>query len=110
MKYKSISENAPNPQVVGGDFKAGAKHLAEIRKHLKLKKAEAPDYLGHHAAAAEAMVALGKLPYVRALPSGQFVCSFEHGGLLVVTAPQESAPAAVTCALHFTLTNQSAVT
>ncbi len=97
-------------QVVGEGFEAGVKHLAEIRKGLKLKKAEAPDFLNHHAAAAEAMVALGQVPYVKVTQGGQFVCIFEVDGMPAVTTPQDTAPAAVACALHFTLTNKSPVT
>lgn len=109
-KSKSISENELEAQVVGESFEAGVKHLAEIRKGLKLKKADAPDFLNHHAAAAEAMVALGQVPYVRVTGDGKFVCIFEANGAPAITTPQATAPKAVSCALHFTLTNKSPVT
>jgi hypothetical protein len=97
-------------QVVGESWIPGAKHLAEIRKRLKLKKTAAPDFLNHHAAAAEAMVALGQVPYVKVTADGKFVCIFESGGQPAITEPQDTAPHAVTCALHFVLEGKSPVT
>lgn len=102
-KVQSISENELEAQVVGETFQAGAKDLAAIRKALKLKKAGAPDFLGHHAAAAEAMVALGQQPCVRPTADGKFVCIFEADGMPAITVPQETAPGAVTCALYHVL-------
>jgi len=109
-KSKSILGNDLEAQVVGEEFRAGAKDLAAIRKGLKLKKAGAPDFLGDHAAAAEAMVSLGQVPYVRATAGGKFVCIFEADGLPAITVPQETAPGAVTCALYHVLSSKSPVT
>lgn len=88
---------------VGEEFTGSKKQIAEIIKKLKLKKNQVPDFLSCHAAAAEAMVALGKRPFVRVVPDNKFVCSFEHNDRVVVTVPQGSAPAAMTCALYFAL-------
>lgn len=102
--------NELEAQVVGESWTPGAKHLAETRKRLKLKKAEAPDFLNHHAAAAEAMVALGQVPYVRVTAGGKFVCIFEAGGQPAITTPQDTAQHSVACALHFVLDSKSPVT
>lgn len=102
--------NELDTQVVGESWTPGAKHLAEIRKGLRLKKAGAPDFLNHHAAAAEAMVALGQVPYVKVTADSKFVCIFEAGGQPAITAPQDTAPHAVACALHFVLDSKSPVT
>lgn len=100
-EYKILSENGLGPkntQAVGENFTGSGKDLALIRKFLKVKKADAPDYLNHYAAAAEAMVKLGFAPYIT-VDAGEFFCEFTLAGLKLKTAPQPSATAAMTAAL-----------
>lgn len=110
VNSKSISENRGFPQLgETWDAEAGKRAASFIRKRLKLKAAEAPDFLHHHAAAVEVLVALGASPHVTVQGDG-FVCTVVAKERRFATAPQASAPAAATAALFELLQNQSALT